>query len=146
MPRCSAAWRTAGGGSTTLPIASLYATAAVRLRLVEVGVFNTTTNQTVSVSLRRLITSTGTRGAAITSVFQDDPESVIQGTPYNTHTSAPGIVAGALRTATLAATNGVIWTFQEPGLLIASAVTNAIAVIPWTGTGRVCDVSFTWIE
>ena len=147
MPRCSAAWRTASGGSTTLPIASLYATAVVRPRVVEVGCFNTNTTQTVAIALRRLITSTGTRGTLQTPVFQDDPEATtIQAQPYDTHTVAPTLAAGVIRQTTLAPYNGIIWTFQEPGLLIPAAAVNAIALVTATGTGSVCDVSFTWIE
>jgi hypothetical protein len=68
MARFSASWRTTGAGSTTLPIASLYATAAVRPRVVEVGIFNTTSTA-ASFKLVRLTTA-GTQGSTITAGYE----------------------------------------------------------------------------
>ncbi len=146
MAKFSAAWRTTGAGSTTLPIASLYATAGVRPRVVEVGCFNTTSTP-VSIAIRRLST-TGTQGSTVTAVNQDDETQTAIAVPKDTHTVGPTIAAGALRIATLggAVGAGVIWTFQEPGLIIAAATTNAICLVPFTGTGQICDVSITWVE
>ena len=146
MAKFSAAWRTTGAGSLTLPIASLYATAAVRPRIVEIGCFNTTSTA-VSIAIRRLST-TGTQGTAQTGVNQDDESQTAVAVPRDTHTVGPTISAGSLRIATLggAVGAGVIWTFQEPGIVIPPGINNGVALIPWTGTGQICDISFTWIE
>ena len=146
MAKFAAAWRTTGAGSTTLPIASIYATAAVRPRIVEIACFNSTSTA-VSISIRRL-TTTGTQGTSMTAVNQDDESQSAVATPKDTHTVGPTIATGALRIATLggAIGAGVIWTFQEPGLIIPAATTNAICLVPYTGTGQICDVSFTWVE
>ena len=146
MAKFSAAWRTSGAGTTLLPIASIYATAAVRPRILEIGCFNTTATA-VSVSIRRL-SSSGT-ASTIAALNQDDETQTAVAVPKDTHSSTgPTITAGALRVATLggAVGAGVIWTFQEPGLIIPAATTNAICLVPWTGTGQICDVSFTWVE
>jgi hypothetical protein len=149
MARFSAAWRTNGAGSTTLPIASLYATAAVRPRLVEVGVFNTSSTAVV-IALRRF-TTTGTQGATVTALAEDDPAQTPVATAKDTHTVAPTASTGAYRLATLGAVvgSGVIWTFgggKTPGLVIGNTTGDGIGLIVHTGTGQICDVSFTWDE
>jgi hypothetical protein len=149
MARFSAAWRTAGAGSTTLPIASLYATAAVRPRLVEVGVFNTTTTA-VSLALRKF-TTTGTQGATITALGEDDPSQAAVATAKDTHTVTPTIATGNYRVAPLGAAigSGVIWKFTDgktPGLVIGNTTGDGIGLIVLAGTGQICDVSFTWDE
>lgn len=150
MARFSAAWRTAGAGSTTLPIASLYATAAVRPRLVEVGVFNTTATA-VAVALVRLTTA-GTQGSTKAGTYENDNSQAAVATPKDTHTVAPTVTAVALRQAALGAAigSGVIWTFGSGGitggLVIPNTTGDGIGLIVATGTGQVCDVSFTWDE
>ena len=149
MARFSAAWRTAGAGSTTLPIGSLYATAAVRPKIVEIGVFNTTATGLV-VALRRLST-TGTQGSTITALPEDDPSRANVAVAKDTHTVAPTLVPGILRTKALAAVagDGVIWTFgggKTAGVTLDSATTNGLGIIIASGTGQICDVYFTWDE
>lgn len=149
MARFSAAWRTAGAGSTTLPIASLYATAAVRPRLVEVGVFNSTTTAVV-IALRKF-SSTGTQGATITAIAEDDPAQGAVATAKDTHTVAPTLVNGLYRLAPLGAAigSGVIWKLTDgktPGLVIGNTTGDGIGLIVHTGTGQICDVSLTWDE
>jgi hypothetical protein len=152
MARFTAAWRTAGAGSTTLPIGSLYATAAVRPKLVEVGIFNTTATA-VSLKICRL-TTTGTQGSTITAFAEDDPSQGAVGVAKDTHTVAPTL-GGVLRTVSLGAAigSGVIYTLgsgKTAGVIVASATGNAttdgIGIIPLTGTGQICDVYFTWDE
>ena len=63
MPRYSAGAKS-GAGSTTLPLLSLYAAAAVGAKMRECGVFNTT-NVAVDVKLTR-ITTAGTQGSGLT--------------------------------------------------------------------------------
>jgi len=143
MARFSAAWRTAGAGSTTLPIASLYATAAKRPKLLEVGVFNSTTTA-VAFALRRFST-TGTQGSTITA-YEDDSSQAAVATAKDTHTVTPTITAGNIRVVSLGAAigSGMIWTFG--GLEIPNTTGDGIGLIVLTGTGQICDVSFTWSE
>lgn len=147
MARFASAFRSTGAGSTTLPIASLYAPAGADPLVYEVGVFNTTTTQ-VAIALIRL-TSTGTVGAAQAETAVDDPGATATATAVNTHTVAPGITAGAfLRMGSLGAAigSGVIWTFGERGLRIPKGTANGLGIIVATGTGQVCDCYFEWSE
>src|SRR3954469_20414019 len=115
MARFSAAWRTTGAGSTTLPIGGLMSVAGCRPRLVEVGVFNTTATA-CAVALRR-VTAAGTSGATQSVVYESDPSQTALATPKDTWTVAPTFVAGNLRVASLGAAigSGVIWTLGGPG-------------------------------
>lgn len=150
MARFSAAWRTAGAGSSTLPLASLYATAAVRPQLVEVGVFNTTSTA-LAVALVRLSAGTGTQGAGKTEIYEDDSSQTAVATAFDTHTVTPTTISAALRQASLGAAvgSGVIWTFggsKTVGLVIPNTTTDAVGIIIPTGAGQICDIWFTWDE
>jgi hypothetical protein len=148
MARFSAAWRTTGAGSTTLPIGGLMSVTGCRPRLVEVGVFNTTTTA-CAVALRR-VTAAGTSGSAQTVVYESDPSQTALATPKDTWTVAPTFATGNLRVASLGAAigSGLIWTFGGPagGLLIPNTTGDGIVLSVLTGTGQICDVSFTWDE
>lgn len=145
MARFSAAWRTTGAGSTTLPIASLYATATVRPAIIEVGVFNTTTTG-VAMALRRA-SSAGTQGAAQTEVAEDFPSLTAGANAVDTHSAGPTLTTGNLRAASLGAAvgSGVIWTFPR-GLVVPEGTGNGVVIVPLTGTGQICDVYFSWEE
>lgn len=148
MARFHAAWRTAGAGSATLPIGSLYATAAVRPKLVEVGVFNTTATAVVIGLIR--VTTTGTQGSTITAAYEDDSSQTAVATAKDTHTVAPTL-GGKIRQAALGAAigSGIIWTFgsgKTAGLVIPNTTGDGIALYIPTGTGQICDVNFTWDE
>ena len=114
MARCSAAGRTSAP-PTSVRGPSLYATAAVRPKVVEVGVFNTTTTA-VAVALARA-TARGTPGAAVTATNESEPSNTVVGTCYNTHT-ADATVGTAFRQASLGAAigSGCIWTFGGVGV------------------------------
>lgn len=144
MARFSAAWRTAGAGSATLPVGSLYATAAVRPRLVEVGVFNSTATAVVVALIR--LTTTGTQGSTITAAYEDDSSQTAVATAKDTHTVAPTL-GGKLRQASLGAAigSGIIWTFAN-GLVIPNTTGDGIGIYIPTGTGQVVDVYLTWDE
>lgn len=149
MARFSAAFKSTGAGSSTLPLGSMWATAAVRPRVVEVGVFNTTTTA-VEVQLVRFSAGTGTKGSAITSVYEDDNSQAAVTTVANTHTVTPTTISAALRQATLgaAAGSGLIWTFgggKTPGLVVPNSTTDGLGIIV-VGTGQILDISFTWDE
>lgn len=146
MSRYSASWRTTGAGSTTLPIASLFATASVRPRVLEIGCFNTTATA-VAMAIRRM-TAVGTAGTGQTEVYEDDDSQTPLATAVDTHTVAPTFVTGNLRAAVIGASpgSGVIWTFGGQGLIIPNATGNGICLVPLTGTGQICDVWFSWEE
>jgi hypothetical protein len=150
MARFSCAFRSTGAGSATLPLGSLYATAAVRPKVVEVGVFNTTATA-LAVALVRLSAGTGTQGAALTEVYEDDNSQAAVATAFNTHTVTPTTIGAAIRQAPLGAVigSGVIWTFgggKTAGLTIPNATTDALGIIIPTGTGQVCDIHWAWDE
>lgn len=149
MARFSCAFRSAGAGSATLPLGSIWATAAVRPRIVEIGVFNTTTTA-VAVALARFSAGTGTKGAAITVVYEDDNSQSAVTTAANTHTVTPTTISAALRQASLggAVGSGVIWTFggKTPGLVVPNSTTDGLGIIIPTGTGQICDMYFVWDE
>jgi len=143
MARFTCSGRATIAGSSTLPLVSLYATTGVRPKVVEVGVFNTTSTALV-VALVRLTTA-GTQGAGLTEVGEDDPAQTAIATGFAGHTGGPTI-GGELRRASLGAAvgSGVIWTFS--GLAIPSTTGDGIGVYVPTGTGQVCDYSITWDE
>ena len=145
MGRFSAAFRSAGAGSTTLPLGSLYAPAGNRLLLKEVHVTNTTATAT-DVALRAF-TATGTQGSGITEVEHDNEGPTPSGTVFDTHTVTPTITAGSLALASLAAAigGGVVWIFNN-GILIPAGTGNGVGVIIQTGTGQICDLTFIWDE
>lgn len=145
MARFSAAARTTAG-STTLPIFSLYNTAATNASIIEIGVSNTTSTA-VSLKVVRVSTA-GTQGTALTEVSHETiaASSVCQA--FNTHSGAPTITAGDIVACTLggAIGSGWVWTFGAHGLYTGLAATgNGIALVP-TGTGQACDVYFVWDE
>jgi hypothetical protein len=148
MARFSSSWRTTGAGSTTLPIGGLMAVSTVRPRLVEVGVFNTTSTA-CALALRR-VSAAGTSGSAQTVVYESDPSQAALATPKDTWTVAPTFVSGNIRVASLGAAvgSGVIWTFGGAlgGLIIPNTTGDGIVLSVLTGTGQICDVSFVWDE
>lgn len=149
MARFSAAFVSTGAGSATLPLGSMWSTAAVRPRLVEVGVFNTTSTA-VRISLARFSGGTGTKGAAVTAVYENDNSQSPVATVANTHTVTPTTISAALRTADLGAAvgSGVIWTFgggRTEGLILPNTTTDGIGIVS-IGTGQICDINFTWDE
>ncbi len=146
MGEFAAAFRSAGAGSTTLPLGSLYAPAGNRLILREVHVTNTTTTAT-DMALR-MFTATGTQGAGITEIEYDNAGPTPTGTVFTTHTVTPTITAGEFARASLAAAigGGVVWTFAKRGIIVPAGTGNGIGVIVGTGTGQICDLTFVWEE
>jgi hypothetical protein len=145
MARFASAFRTTGAGSTTLPMASLYAQATGGLWLIEVVVTNTTATS-AAIALRRLTTA-GTQGTAQTVGYEENDVNVTtKGDPRDTHTVAPTISAGALRAADTGASigSGFAFTFGGRGLFIPSGTANGVGLIPLTGTGQICTVSWSW--
>jgi hypothetical protein len=143
--RASAAFRTTGAGSATLPMASLYSLGTGALYLVEVGVTNTTVTA-FECSLKR-VTTTGTQGAAQTVINEEEGTNfTAKADPRDTHTVLPTLTAGELRRASIGASigSGIIWTFGGRGLFIPSGAGIGVALMPMTGTGQIADVYFSF--
>lgn len=146
MARYRSSFRPSGAGSTTLPFASLYAIAAVRLNLREVWCFNTTSTALV-VALHRFTTA-GTPGAGQVESKHDGDSVAASGTVFDLHTATPPTLGDKLGQAPLAAAvgSGVIWTFDDEPIRIPPGTANGVGIVVATGTGQVCDVVFVWDE
>jgi hypothetical protein len=146
MARFTISGRTTIVGTSALPNVSLYATAAVRPRIVEVGLWNTSSSP-VEVALVRLTTA-GTQGTGLTETSDDMPEHTAIATGFAGHTVGPTIGSEMKRAVLAAAVGaGVIWTWPDGNpLAITSATTNGIGVIVPTGTGQTLAYSISWIE
>ena len=149
MSRFASGYRTTGAATALLPMASIYATAAVRPRLVEVHVFNTTVTA-VNVALCRLTTA-GTSSAVTVGGYEDDNSQAAITTPRNTHSSTGPTISATLRIADLGAAigSGVMWTFgggKTPGLTLPNTTGDGIGVYTPNGTGQICDVAWVWDE
>ncbi len=131
-------------GSTTTPIASLYAHASVGATLVEVGVTNTTTTA-VALKLVRL-TTTGTQGTALTEAPHDPNSAAASCTAFNTHSADPTLGADLGFRASLGASvgSGIIWRTEN--VRISTGVANGIGILVENGTGQACQVWMTWDE
>lgn len=135
MARCAVAGRT-----SAIPTAargpSLYATAAVRPKIKEIGVFNTTATA-AAVAICRA-SATGTQGVGLTEICESDPTHTIISTAFNTHT-ADATVGSPVRQASLGAAigAGVIFTFAD--FEVDSATTSGIVITCPTGTGQHLD-------
>jgi hypothetical protein len=144
MARYSAAWRTTGAGSTTLPIAGLMAQASTPLWLVECWATNTTT--TAFACCMRRITVVQTPGAAQTVQYEENDTGTLKGDPRDTWTVGPTFATGALRNAAVGASvgSGDVFTFGGRALYIPPGTANGVGIVPITGAGQICDVTFVW--
>lgn len=146
MSRYAVSGRATIAGTSALPLVSLYAVAGCRPGIVEIGLFNTTATALV-VALNRLST-TGTQGAGLTEVAEDNVEQTALATGFAGHTVGP-TVGGEIRRATLGAAvgSGVIWTWPDNGTVrIAAATTNGVGVLVPSGTGQILDYYIAWLE
>ena len=144
MARFTGGALSAGAGSTTLPLMSLYAVASNGCALRECGVSNTTATA-VSVKLARF-TTTGTQGASIT-VANYNLNRTARMTMFQTHTVAPTATDLGYRIQLGAAVgSAVIWTFGDTGIIVEPATTSGIGVLVETGAGQVCEIYFVWDE
>lgn len=146
MARYVGSGRSAGAGSATLPVASVYSAAAVNARLRELHVWNTTTSA-VTLALARLST-TGTQGAAITPQSFDATGVAASCATRNTHTVAPTLAfLGFQFTLPGVIGAGVILTFgSDTGVSTATGTSAGIGLYVPTGTGQVVDFSWVWDE
>jgi hypothetical protein len=124
---------------------SLFATAAVRPRIREIGATNTTSSA-LSIAVARFTNATGV-GAGLVEGGEDDPLKVAVATVFAGHT-ADGAIGAILRQATIGAAvgAGVIWTFGGNGLEIPEAATAGVGIITPVGTGQICDLYIVWDE
>jgi hypothetical protein len=147
MARYSAAWRSAGAGSTTLPIAGLMAQANTPLWVVEAWGTNTTVTP-LSLALRK-VTAVGTPGAAMT-VFPEENDTVtVKGDPRDTWTVTPTFATGTaqgVRNAAVGASIGSGWiaNFGGRGLYVPPGTGNGVVLIPLVGAGQILDITFVW--
>lgn len=144
MARLSAALRTTGAGSSTLPMASLFSLGTGAVWIVEIGITNTTVTA-FECSLKRA-TALGTAGTAQTAVYEENDANVTAKFNVNdTHTVAPTLVAGEIRRTSIGASigSGFVFTFGGRGLFVPSGTGNGICLMPITGTGQVSDVYFS---
>ena len=146
MARCSAA----GRGVTNLPTSvrgpGLFAVASHRLRLREVGVFNTTTTA-FAVGLIRC-TATGTQAGSLTAKSDDDPVLTPAGNAFTSMSTDATTTGAPARQASVGAAigAGVIWTFGDNGLVIPEATTNGVILNLPTGTAQFFDFYLCWDE
>jgi len=146
MARFSGAWKTAGAGSTTLPMASIYGTTGLWGRVREVGVFNTTTTA-FDVALRRA-TSVGGTHTAREELYEDDSAQTPLMTLFDTDTgTAPTLTTGNIRAASLGAAigSGVIWTFGGNGLVVPNSTGDGVVIIG-LASPQICVVYWSWDE
>jgi hypothetical protein len=144
MARFAVSGRATIVGTSALPLVSLYSVSTVRPKLVEIGLWNTSSTAVV-ISLNRLTTA-GTPGTGLTEVPEDDPSHTALATGFAGHTAGPTI-GGELRRATLGAAvgSGVIWTFS-PGIELDASTASGVGVIVPTGTGQTLDYYLAWDE
>lgn len=145
MGRYSTGARSAGAGSSSLPIGSLYAVATCAPRILEIGVFNTTTTG-VAIRLVRLSTA-GTQGAGLAESKLNPRSGPALCTAFDTHSGAPTIADDLGYRASLAGAvgAGIVWTFDDEGLQTLVGTGNGIGIIP-VGTGQVLDWYVVWDE
>lgn len=145
MSRHVIAGRGTVAGTNLRAMASLFATAASRPRIREIGVFNTTATA-LAVGVARFTNATGV-GAGLTENALDDPIVTPVGTGFAGHT-ADGAVSGLIRAGVLGAAigSGIIWTFSDPGLIIPDGTANGVGITVPTGTGQICDYYIEWTE
>ena len=131
--------------STSVRGPGLYAGANDKLKLVEVGIFNTTTTAFAAQLTRA--TAAGTPTGQITNVLKGDPDTSVNGAAYTGH-SADATVLGSGPQASIGAAigSGTIWTFGDSGLIIPKGTANGAVIILPTGTGQIFDFYFVWDE
>lgn len=145
MARVAVAGRSTVAGTNVRALASVFNTAALRLRVMEIGVFNTTATA-VAVGVVRFTNATNV-GAGLTEVMVDDVLHTPIATAFAGHTG-DGAVGSLVRAAVLGAAvgSGVIWTFGGSGLWVDDGTANGVGIVIPTGTGQICDYHIEWEE
>ena len=138
---------TTSAGSTTLPLCALVGGTGGRIRITEIGVFNTTSTA-VNLVLCRLSTA-GTPGTAATSRLTDQGDGATAvGALRNTYTgTAPTTTELGIGFPLPAAVGaGLIMTFPDDTLTIDKVANSAIGLLVESGAGQACRVWFRWAE
>jgi hypothetical protein len=138
---------TTAAGSTTLPIAALVGGTGARIRITEIGVFNTTATA-CNLVLCRLSTA-GTPGTAATSRLTDQGDGATAvGTLRNTYTgTAPTTTELGIGFPLAAAIgSGLALTFPDDTLTIDKIASSGIGFLVESGTGQAIRVWFRWNE
>jgi hypothetical protein len=133
-------------GSTTLPVFALVGSASVRCRILEIGVFNTTSTA-VALKLVRLSTA-GTPGTATTIDKLDpaDPTAPI-GVARNTYSVTATMTDIGYRTILGAAVgSGFVWTFADFDFTTLVAANAGIGCLVENGTGQPIQWYVKWRE
>lgn len=145
MARFAVAGRSTVAPTALRAAASVFATTAIRPKILEIGVFNTTTTA-LAVAICRFTNATGV-GAGLTEICLDDITQAAVATGFAGHT-ADGAVQSSVRQASLggAVGSGVIWTFSGRGYQIDAATTSGVGIICPTGTGQIVDYYLEWEE
>lgn len=145
MARYSAGMTAAGAGTTVRPVIALLATAAVRPKVREIGIFNTTA---VSAVYELVQFTGGTAGATITAF---DHDLGVLATPTclakQLWTADAGTIVKTGYRIQLggAIGSGGIFTFGDNGISPALGATIGIGLVP-AATGQVCEVYIVWDE
>lgn len=140
----------AGGRTDVLPTTlrgpTIASVTTAQPRILEVGIFNTTTTA-VAVALQR-ISATGTVGTALTETGESDFKQTPGGVVTNTGSTNGTAVGSPVRQASLGAAigSGIIFTFSEQGFLLDYATGSGLMIICPTGTAQHLDFYFVWRE
>jgi hypothetical protein len=145
MARYSFGMRGTVVGTSARAMASIFASASGNFKLVEVGVYNTTTTA-LAIALARFTAATNVGTGQTEGEYDTDGVPPLA-TVFAGHTG-DGTTGQILRQGTLgaAAGAGVIWTFGDGGIVVPSGTANGIGIIVPTGTGQICDIEYTWTE
>lgn len=138
---------TTSAGSPTLPLCALVGGTGARIRITEIGVFNTTATA-VNLVLCRLSTA-GTPGTAATSRLTDQGDgATLVGTLRNTYTgTAPTTTELGIGFPLPAAIGaGIVLTFPDDTLTLDKVANSAIGLLVESGTGQAVRVWMRWSE
>lgn len=133
-------------GSTTLPVFALVGSASVRARILEIGVFNTTTTA-VALKLVRLTTA-GTPGTATTidKMGPEDPAAAVCVARNTYSVTATNTDAGFRCVLGAAIGSGFVWTFADYEFTTLVAANAAVACLVENGTGQPVQWYIKWKE
>lgn len=136
-----------GAGSTTLPLVGLIGSASVKPRIMEIGVFNTTSTA-VAIKLCR-ITTAGTPGSTLTADKLDptNPEAnvaLLKGTFTSTAPTTTDLGFRAVLGAAVG--SGFVWTFEDWELCVNVAANAGVGILVENGTGQALQTYWKWRE
>ena len=137
-------------GNTTLPVVALVGGTGVKARVIEIGVFNTTSTA-VALKLGRLSgAGAGTPGSTLTAASLD-PSTPETNTALlkNTYSStAPTVLSDLGFRCVLGAAigSGFVWTFEDWELVTGVASNAAICIVVENGTGQALQTYWKWRE